>query len=482
FQHLRIQLEEITSATDNFNDENRIGVGGFGKVYKGELSHSKGRSMVAIKRLNPNEWKGQIFFYEEMNKTAESPLNYRSEVELLKLLYKGVLLKGGKTYFSLNKKGEHCEMISIAECLGLDVKRNNFSTKYNSRFTVGTYHYLYTGEILKTHVTTQFLSPGITYTVNLVFKLPNVFRRCIYYIGLNYKLQGETDNSISHMAYEREDGSWMCELYQFTTNHKTIELQILFCSFSDSCWSIEVEGIEFRPMEKVQHKDENQPISDSDTNWEENMPTDYEDIMKLSENSLQWTAKEEAYSVFRKGFFISVGEKKRCIWFYLDKNGKKCCMSQLGTSGTKTFFPESRFGVAVQWDSLFFFIDVEVQSRLVSSETAYAIYLVYKFPKDQSKFDAPVSVNATTHGSDVWYICLSSHQTPVIRPKANQNTHNPVNKPEMKGFPQQRNDGWMEVQIWKWQTPITIYKRLMLTHLNEKFGKLIVEGIEFRPI
>ncbi|KAI7724632.1 hypothetical protein M8C21_022771, partial [Ambrosia artemisiifolia] len=232
------------------------------------------------------------------------------------------------------------------------------------------------------------------------------------------------------MAYEIEDGWWMCELYQFTSDHRTIDLKILFDGFSHACgrWTIEAEGIKFQPMGKVEHKGKNQPISDSDsdsdTNWEEKMPSDYEDIMKLSENSLQWTTKEEAYSIIRKGFFISVVQKKRGIWFYLDKNGKKCYMLSMASkwhpsrSGKKTFFPESRFGEAVAWDSASFAIEIKVQSRLVSSET-YAIYLVYKLPKDQSRFEAPVVV-ADERDLEVWFLCLSSPRTPVIRPKANQ--------------------------------------------------------------
>ncbi|MFS7928128.1 hypothetical protein Hanom_Chr04g00317191 [Helianthus anomalus] len=58
---------------------------------------------------------------------------------------------------------------------------------------------------------------------------------------------------------------------------------------------------------QVEHINEKQPISDldSDGNWEEKLPVDYEDIMKRSKNSLQWTAKEEAYSIIRKGFLMS---------------------------------------------------------------------------------------------------------------------------------------------------------------------------------
>ncbi|GJV56059.1 kinase-like domain, phloem protein 2-like protein [Tanacetum coccineum] len=64
FRSLRIELEAIKSATNKFDDAHCIGKGGFGKVYKGELIHSKGRSVVALKPLecafgqgNPEFWK-----------------------------------------------------------------------------------------------------------------------------------------------------------------------------------------------------------------------------------------------------------------------------------------------------------------------------------------------------------------------------------------------------------------------------------------
>ncbi|GJU13445.1 kinase-like domain, phloem protein 2-like protein [Tanacetum coccineum] len=68
FEHLEIPLEKIISATNNFNEENVIGHGGFGKVYKGELSHShsNGKSMVALKRLNRRGDQGDAEFYKEV--------------------------------------------------------------------------------------------------------------------------------------------------------------------------------------------------------------------------------------------------------------------------------------------------------------------------------------------------------------------------------------------------------------------------------
>ncbi|KAL7598352.1 hypothetical protein Lser_V15G22681 [Lactuca serriola] len=66
FEHLRIRLEVIESATSNFAKESCIGRGGFGRVYKGELLHSKGHSMVALKHLDRAFGQGDSEFWKEV--------------------------------------------------------------------------------------------------------------------------------------------------------------------------------------------------------------------------------------------------------------------------------------------------------------------------------------------------------------------------------------------------------------------------------
>ncbi|CAL5413913.1 unnamed protein product [Camellia sinensis] len=53
-------LADIQSATNNFDDQMVIGIGGFGKVYKGFIDN--GSTTVAIKRLNPESNQGAVSF------------------------------------------------------------------------------------------------------------------------------------------------------------------------------------------------------------------------------------------------------------------------------------------------------------------------------------------------------------------------------------------------------------------------------------
>ncbi|KAL8238961.1 hypothetical protein R6Q59_015528 [Mikania micrantha] len=354
------------------------------------------------------------------------------------------------------------------------------------RFAVGSLRYK-DGK-LKTHVKSQFLSPLTTYTVNLVFKFR--FRASKWQpIYLKYRLQGETRTLVSCLAYEREDGWLECELFQFTSDSQIVNLEILFDEFENFFDSVEVEGIEFRPLEKVEHKDENQSISDSDAYWEEKLPTDYEDIMKWSTDIMQWTTKKEAYSIIHKGFLIDDGEK----WFFLNKNGKKCHMLSVAyiESSNKhhlhLYGPRFKRAIFLYLSRLA--IDCKIQSHLLSPQTTYKTYLVYKYLREnQSKFEDPVEVSETFGSHDNnWYMYLASPTTPVIRPKANQNTHNPVHRPQIIGIQQQRNDGWMEVQIWEFQTVATVEIIRMSLQLTSSHGNrvkrgLVIQGFEFRPI
>ncbi|KVH91578.1 Protein kinase, catalytic domain-containing protein [Cynara cardunculus var. scolymus] len=135
--------------------------------------------------------------YSAIIKTAVTPLSFRSEEELKRLFSKGILVNGRKTWFSRNKNGE-----------------------------VGEY-------------------------------MPGKNSRDSTFIKLKYQLGEETESLISYLAYPRENGWLAVELYQFTSGSTHIDLNIRFESLMYDADPIHpniiIEGIEFRPLEKVEH-------------------------------------------------------------------------------------------------------------------------------------------------------------------------------------------------------------------------------------
>ncbi|KAJ7946226.1 Receptor-like protein kinase [Quillaja saponaria] len=62
-ESLQFDLVTIKSATNNFSDENKLGEGGFGTVYKGSLSNGQD---IAVKRLSTRSRQGAEEFKNEV--------------------------------------------------------------------------------------------------------------------------------------------------------------------------------------------------------------------------------------------------------------------------------------------------------------------------------------------------------------------------------------------------------------------------------
>ncbi|PKU85730.1 G-type lectin S-receptor-like serine/threonine-protein kinase B120 [Dendrobium catenatum] len=71
-------FDSIATATNNFNNSNKLGEGGFGHVYKGVLPDGKD---IAVKRLSRSSGQGQQEFKNEMTLIAK--LQHRNLVRLL---------------------------------------------------------------------------------------------------------------------------------------------------------------------------------------------------------------------------------------------------------------------------------------------------------------------------------------------------------------------------------------------------------------
>ncbi|GJS34493.1 kinase-like domain, phloem protein 2-like protein [Tanacetum coccineum] len=131
-----------------------------------------------------------------------------------------------------------------------------------------------------------------------------------------------------------------------------------------------------------------------------------------------------------------------------------------------------------------FFIKKEIKSDVVSPETTYASYLIYKLPQDQSKYKGVLKI--TNYKGRICeernIYLVRPLETPIIGQKLDQNTHNPLIRPKLNAVPRQRKDGWMEVKVWQFQTSRStdsIYMGVWVpTPVGVNLSGLIVESIE----
>ncbi|XVF87651.1 hypothetical protein PTKIN_Ptkin18bG0137300 [Pterospermum kingtungense] len=83
-ESLQFDFATVQAATNNFSDANKLGQGGFGAVYKGQLPDGQ---EVAVKRLSKNSGQGDLEFKNEVLLVAK--LQHRNLVRLLGFCLEG---------------------------------------------------------------------------------------------------------------------------------------------------------------------------------------------------------------------------------------------------------------------------------------------------------------------------------------------------------------------------------------------------------
>ncbi|PWA65484.1 protein kinase domain, Nitrogen network kinase 1, Phloem protein 2-like protein [Artemisia annua] len=315
--------------------------------------------------------------YQHIVELALQYLFYTSLDELKQILSKGVHLNGYKTWFSLNEKGEHCHMISMKDCL---IPNQDSTPEYYSykKFPAG--FYLTKNRGFKTHAKTQFLSPSIIYTMNLVCDFS--VNREQGYGKLKYRLRGETTTSTVNLANLRRFDDWLyrVELFQFTSDGSITEVEITFDNHKSD---LQVEGILFQPLEKLENRTMKKKI--------------YSTLGKCFRFNNQEDDKvEEKYAISDSGL-IMIKMRRNMLsvrWGCLTVKGNFIWPS----------LPESRFGEVLVISAGDKFERVnEIKPEVLSADTTYASYFVCKLPQDQSTCEDPLEVN-TKYGFRV-HIC-----------------------------------------------------------------------------
>ncbi|KAJ9556483.1 hypothetical protein OSB04_011097 [Centaurea solstitialis] len=437
--------------------------------------------------------------YKKIIQMSKDPVsNTSTKKDLHSLLSSGILLHDGQLWLSISMDGVTNEMVSATKFSYKSVKWR-FIQKSRSRslsYSWGLQRLQgldISNVNIQMKIKTEFLTPKTMYGAYLVFKFwdRRKFSSRPLYVNLKYKKAGETLNA--YFAEWRAAGSkWLkIELFRFWSDSETNDFDVLLESFSryycGNCGMF-VEGIEFQAisrMDCIENKELNDEKSfkpDLNMDRVEQMAIDCQDIIKRSESNTQTASKEDLYFLLFKGILIDKGEKL----FSLSKvNGKKCHM----LPAKKVIYNPSNvtlYNIKPQAQSRFaecvhilyhheFRIKCNIETQMLSLDTTYACYLVFKLSEKCRGLRCPVKARDL--------LPYKKERTKII----SFTSPTTVNLNKIKWIPEQREDGWMEVKVWETRLddrhdgesiPVDLK---LLSFEGTMFG-LILYGIEFRPM
>ncbi|KAI3687182.1 hypothetical protein L1987_80875 [Smallanthus sonchifolius] len=222
------------------------------------------------------------------------------------------------------------------------------------------------------------------------------------------------------------------------------------------------EGNVFQDKDEIE-KSQLMNRSTSNINWDNRLPSDYKqfiyysniEMMKKPQRDVSFPTKEEAYSILSRGLLIKVTHQLN-MWFWITKiDGKKCfilpptllsCDEEL-VKHNRTTSKHSRIkNVLHLLPSRVVGMRFEVPHGLLSANTTYGCYLVYKMPQDCFSTNT-ITVMMKLDNEAFRFTYLSIPQIPVIGPDGVCGSPSPMNKLKTIQLPRKREDGWLEMNL-----------------------------------
>ncbi|PWA84995.1 serine/threonine-protein kinase, active site protein [Artemisia annua] len=280
----------------------------------------------------------------------------------------------------------------------------------------------------------------------------------------------------AYFATWRDEDWMMIELGQFLNHKKDTNFEVLLESFSQYYSErngIYIEGIEFRAIHDVNNEEsvkieEVQQILESNTDMVQvqQLATDSEEISKRSANDDEG---EKALSLnevnVKKHLMLSAKE-------VLYDSSKVKCVNLFHLKPSE----DPRFQEVIELlPHQVFSLKCKTQSQMLLPDTDYMCYLVFKLSEKCHGLYCPVKVRDVLHWKNK-EMGILYFRTP-----------SPWNIHEKRRVPNKREDGWMEVIMWKFNSTSDLRKDYIPMHLKliayeGTMSGLIVGGLEIRPV
>ncbi|GJZ09418.1 kinase-like domain, phloem protein 2-like protein, partial [Tanacetum coccineum] len=410
----------------------------------------------------PKDYKEII----QMSKCPEIYFTIKKE-DLYNIFSNGILIQQDKVLLSFNGSGERNEMVSATMFSYINSCPYEWKSLPESRFETVVEIFDISNLFIRIKTRAQFLSPNVVYGVYLVFKFcDSNFSSKPMYVDLNYTKGHESLNA--YFATWRDNDWMMIELYRFLNKNEDVVFEFLlecFSSFHCGDGAIYVEGIEFRAIEKVKHEignleEGNQVLKTNFADQVLQLPTNFEEIFKISGNydELFWLGEVNGKKLLMVSAMAALYKFSNVNLF------------------TSTPSAQSRFQEVIELlPQRVFHINCTIKSQMLSPDTEYVCYLLFKLSANCQGMHCPVKGRDVLHqeNNEAEFFYFS--------------TPSPVNIHDITRVPKQREDGWMEIQVWKFNSACefkddTLSMNMKFASLEGTMFGLIVCGLEFRPL
>ncbi|KAL4557932.1 hypothetical protein LXL04_036127 [Taraxacum kok-saghyz] len=493
-ERLRISLHAIRFATNDFS--NIMEHGTHHKVYKGELSHSKGHNSIIVKRLNPivgshgNKFQKEIaMLYSYNHKNVIPLLGFCEEESERIIVFEHMVngsLKGHVKNIDLTWKQRLKICINAAYGLahihsGVDTQQSvNLHGNINSNIILLNHDWnaVVSDFIISKVVGTLGYYDPIYASTGILTQKSDVYSfGVVLFEILSGRLPIETLKTDKPQPFHGGEDSQVIFLSQLATQcFKNDRLEdIIFHSmkgkidakslviFSMIAYQCLQEKLEDRPtMAEVIDELEKAFKYQEEWEWEEKLPKNYKKIIHMSKHPVSSiSTKKELHSLLSSGILLQ-DEK---LWFSVSMDGAKNVVisaTQFSYKNVKwRSIRKSRFAkVAKISDISNLNIQINIKTQLLTPETMYGAYLVFKFCDRRKVSNRPVYVN--------------------LKYKKSGETLNAY-------FAEYRaGSNWLTIELFRfWNDMETIEFDVLLESLSLYYcgnGGIFIEGIKFQAI
>ncbi|KAL8251417.1 hypothetical protein R6Q59_035110 [Mikania micrantha] len=299
----------------------------------------------------------------------------------------------------------------------------------------------------------QFISPSVNHKVYLIFRVcgPRKSQAKRMYVNLKYKTGNETLHA--YFATWREDGWMMIELFQSLNHKEDTDFEVLLESFS-RCYcgssSIYIEGIEFQAIDNVNHE-ETKEFKEVQNVY---LNTEKVKNQHIEEQEMMLSAKKVVYTssdMMNPDRFDGRISQRHQVYH-----------DSIILRGAIEFLRHHVFGIRCK-----------IQRQMLSANTKNVCYLVFKLSEKCPGLHGPVIARDLFHQKETRILYFRSP--------------NPSNIHDSDSIPEKREDGWLEVILWIFNSDYELksdhlFVNLKLVTYEGTMSGLIVRGIEFRPI